>query len=118
MAAYRGTERRNHIRSNKKFGVNIIAYKGKSTLPKLDAEIGINIAVGGVLIECAKRLTKGSSLKLKIMLTFGSKYKIIRTTAKVSWNKKSFRNTYYHGCRFARLSPADKRTLIKFIKEK
>ena len=114
MNEYTGPERRRHRRINKIVGVNIIQYDTKKTLPKLDAEVGQNVSEGGILLECSKRLTRGTYLKLKIMLFFDSKYKIIQTSARIVWNKRSFRKTYYLGCKFTRLSPKARLTLRRF----
>lgn len=126
MARYKGIERRRHKRLNKLMAVNIIALNDKKTLPKFDAEIGLNIAEGGMLLECSKRLTGRSRLKLKILLTLDSsrktgsryagKYKVIRAPAIIVWNKKSFRNTYYLGCKFTRLKHKDRLILRRFHK--
>jgi len=111
MAQYKGVERRKYRRLNRPLAVNIIAVNNKKTLPKLDAEIGLNIAEGGMLLECSKRLPKKTRLKLKIILILDSKYKIIQTTAVVLWNKKTFKNTYYLVCKFTRLRHKDRITL-------
>jgi len=110
--------RRAEKRFKKRIGVNIVCYKRKVTKPKLDEEVGLNIALGGVLIECSKKLDKGSLLTLKLMLTYDSKYKIIQTPARVVWSKKSSRNTYYLGCKFTRLKANDKKALAQYLKKK
>ncbi|MBL7068576.1 MAG: PilZ domain-containing protein [Candidatus Omnitrophica bacterium] len=109
--------RRAEKRIKKRIGVNIVCYNKKVTKPKLDEEVGLNIALGGVLVECSKRLARGSLLTLKLMLTYDSKYKIILTPARVVWNKKSSRNTYYIGCKFTRLKAKDKETLTQHLKK-
>lgn len=116
MASRKGPELRAHQRTKKRIGVNIVYYNGRKTLPKLDEEVGLNIALGGMLIECSKRLIKNASLKLMIMLAFDSQYEILRIPAKVMWNRKSFRKTYFIGCKFLRLAPKDRKILVRFLK--
>lgn len=115
MPLYTGSEKRRHKRMYKLMAVNIMGFDNKKTLPKLDAEVGQNISEGGILLECSKRLPKGTSLKLKIMLLFDSKYKIIQTFVRIIWNKKSFRKTYYLGCKFTRLKHKDRLLLRRFV---
>jgi len=118
MAKHATSEKRKYPRIHSKVGLNIIACNGKKTTPKLDEEIGLNISVGGVLIECSKRLAKKTRLKLKIMLTSDSKFMIMQIPARIAWNKKTFRNTYYLGCKFTRLKPRDEKIIIKYIKDR
>ena len=114
MANFKGAEYRKHMRITKRVALNIIAVNDKETLPKLDAEVGLNIAEGGILIECSKNLSKGARLKLKIMTTFGPTSKIITVPAKVAWKSRSRHDTYYFGCKFTRLNPKDRAVLKKF----
>lgn len=107
-------ERRRHKRKSELVGVNIIGLNNKSIHPKLDEEVGLNVSEGGILLECLKRLPKQTHLKLKIMLILDSKYKIIQPPAKIIWNKKSFCNTYYLGCKFTKLRHNDRLLLRKF----
>lgn len=117
MAKLSGAEKRRHVRIGRKIGVNIINCNGKKTIPKLDEEVGLNVSIGGVLIECSKRLARGTKIKLILMLTFDAKYKIIEVPAKVSWNKQSYRKTYYLGCKFQRLKPKDRNALVRYVKQ-
>jgi len=94
--------------------VEIISCNGKKTLPKLDDEIGLNISDGGLLMECSKKLDKGTRLRLKIMLIYTSSYKIIELPAKIVWCKRSFCKTYYLGCKFTRITPVIKKAIKKF----
>lgn len=113
---YLDLDKRRYVRIPGRIGVNIVKYNRKKTGPKLDEEIGLNISIGGILIECSKKLSVKSILKLKIMFPFESKYTIISGAALVMWNKKSFRKTYYIGCKFDRLKEKDKFVLIQYIK--
>lgn len=114
MTGYKGPERRRHRRKTELIGVNIKGINHKKIQPKLNQEIGLNISEGGVLLECSKRLAKGSHLKLKVMLILDSKHKIIKAPSIVVWNKKSRQNTYYLGCKFTRLEHNDRTLLRKF----
>jgi len=114
MAKFKGPEYRKFKRITKRVALNIIACNGKKTLPKLNEEVGLNIALGGVLIECSKRLPKKTTLRLKIMPTFGPKLKIMKVPARVVWNARTPRGTYYLGCKFTRLNHRDKIILRRF----
>ena len=117
MAGRKGHKMRKDERTHVRIGVNIIGYNGRKTLPKLDEEVGLNISIGGMLIECSKKLVTGTSLKLKVMLTFNSSYKIILVPAKIMWVNKTSQGTYYLGCKFTRLKTQDKTILKRYIKE-
>lgn len=116
MAKFRGSEKRGFKRLDRMIGVNIISCDNKNTEPKLDEEVGLNVSEGGILLECTKRIPKGTSVSLKIMLALDTGYRIVHTAARIAWNKKSFRHTYYHGCKFSRLKHDDKLLLIRYIK--
>ncbi len=114
MANYAGKERRRHRRIYRIIGTNIVRHNTKVYSPKLDEEIGLNISQGGVLLECEKRLAKNDRLKVKVILAFDSAYKTIQPCAKIVWAKRSFRNTYFLGCRFTNISQKDRSTLRKY----
>ncbi len=115
MARYVNIERLRLRRKSEILGVNIIRCNNRKIKPKLDEEVGIHIAEKGILLECSKRLAVGTNLRLKIMLTFGYEFEVIKAPAKVIWLRKSFRNTYYLGCKFTKLKPAMKNAIKKFI---
>jgi len=115
MAVYAGPERRKHRRIYRIIGTNIIRHNDKEYNPKLDEEVGLNISLGGMLIECEKQLAKEDRLKLKVMLTFDSVYKIIQPTARIVWTRKTERGTYFLGCQFTRLSPPDRLNLRRYV---
>jgi len=117
MIRYKGRERRRYKRRGATIALNIIRCGRKKTLPKLDEEVGRNISESGILLECSKRISKGKSITLKIMLSHNHKFRIIQTAAKVKWCKESFRDTYYSGCQFMRMKPADRRAIKKFVNE-
>lgn len=114
MAAYSGREKRKHRRIYKIIGTNIIRHNAKEYDPKLDEEVGLNISAGGILIECEKKLERQDKLKIKVMLTFDTVYKIIELNTEVVWIKKSFRNTYFIGCKLTKLSLKDRSILKKY----
>ncbi len=112
-------ERRNFIRFNKAFGVNIIEVSGKKTLPKFDHEIGVNLSSAGALVKCERPIRNNSKIKLKIMLVRNGSYKTIETSAKAIWCEKSFDPKivcYYIGLGFTRLSRSDKGKVTWFFK--
>lgn len=115
MVMYKGPERRRCARTTKISAINIIQCNDKPTLPKLDEEVCLNIAQGGMLVECSKRLLKGTRIKIKIMLALESGFKIIYASAKIVWTKRSFHGTYYLGCKFVRLKSQDKAALKKLF---
>ncbi|NQT07322.1 MAG: PilZ domain-containing protein [Candidatus Omnitrophica bacterium] len=114
MPVHRGPNRRKYRRLIEAIGVNIISLNKKSTLPKLDEEVGLNIGEGGALLECSKNIKKGALLVLKIMLDLDFKYVVVEAPAKVVWTKKTSRKTYYLGCKFTRLKPKDRIALKRF----
>ena len=117
MANLSVRERRKFVRIYRRIGVNIVGYNNKKTEPKLDEEVGHDISLGGILLECSKRIPVGSALRLKIMLTFDDSFRMIRSGARVVWNKRSFRDTYYLGCKFSRIDQKERAALIRFIKD-
>jgi len=114
MVNYAGKERRKYRRIHRIVGTNIVRHNTREYLPKLDHEVGLNVSEGGVLLECEKRLAKNDRLKVKVMLAFDSVCKIVQPCAKIVWAKRSFRNTYFLGCRFTKISRKDRSTLRKY----
>ena len=111
---YHGPDRRRYKRIYKIFGVSIIEVGNKKTLPKFAEEMGLNLSEGGLLIECSENLVRGTHLRLRLMLNIDAKYVVIETAAKARWSKKSYRNTYFIGCKFTHLAAKDHKLIRKF----
>jgi len=109
-------ERRKYRRIQKSFGVNIVAVGKKATLPKLDHEVGLNISLGGMLIQCEHMLKKGTPLSIKLMLVKDGVYKSINAKGRVIWQQQSFekKNTYFLGIKFDRIQPLEQEKIVWF----
>lgn len=102
----------------KSFGVNIISVGGKSTLPKFDHEIGVNISCEGMIVKSERRIRSGTRVRVKVMLVRGHLYRIVETPAQVAWCERSFDRalSYYLGLKFTSAVPDRVATIEWFFR--
>jgi len=118
-------ERRRHKRINKTIALNITAVKTRkkneiTTFPKIAHEVGLNLAEGGVLVECADSIPQNSQLSMTLLLPDTKPPEVISARGKIIWSKRTRRKNYtfhYYGIEFEEISKKDIKGIFKSKEE-